>query len=549
MTIQDTASTAGILAELNNRLTSYESTIRELRVKNRDFVNRLRDSQQIRKDLCIKINNLQDEIDKKEKEIKLQRDQNKQLKKRITNLTDLNSNYQSKIEELRSACNKLRTSLKSEYDKEIILEENKLSTSLTNKLTNLTKKKPTKSTDSISENNKLQLEVENTPSIPLSSTLTKFCINQVKPLVASEGDLQFSVEEVKESNSEYIPVSDDPIDRAIATFSNNRKNKVMFSRVKQGIYMYGRLMVEAKLVTKPGIDKNKPLLRIASRGKLYTLTDFVTTHEDEEFANIENTLRKQTGTNESSNLVASPVTNLRTPQQFTSNIVNSSMISPTSSKSAPLNITSTTPFQMQKALKNYDTTTNVPPPYYNNSNSSIPQQSTAGFGVPLQQQSVSSMIPNQHYTYFPTEHQINAYNISYPTTAITDYIPISTPIVLPRQPMISGPIASSPNALPPMIPNTPIIQPNRVIQHPYNVSNTNTTEVDSNVNNINTKSNTTNAINTPALSENINHQYANATSGSISAATIGEWYRQASILSRCNSISTNKESGISKTKN
>ncbi|KAH7646972.1 coiled coil [Cryptosporidium bovis] len=308
MSLQDTTSTAGILAELNNRLTSYESTIRELRSKNRDFVNRLRDSQQIRKDLCIKVNGLQNDLEKKEKELKHQKDQNKQLKKRVTNLNELNSNYQTKIEELKSLCEKLQNSNKNferingveiENDKEINYE-NKNSPTNRNLKNLINFQNQNKSVTGFSDlDDKLVTES-----------------NSNKSLLVKEGDLEFSVEEINDENMKYTPVPDDPIDRAIATFTNSRENKILFTRVKQGTYVYGRLMVEAKLVTKPGVDKNKPLLRIVSRGKLYTLADFVNTHEDEELKNIENSIKNQKNVNLLSSegqtlVVTSPLNNFR----------------------------------------------------------------------------------------------------------------------------------------------------------------------------------------------------------------------------------------------
>ncbi|TRY53280.1 Uncharacterized protein CTYZ_00003816 [Cryptosporidium tyzzeri] len=652
MALQDTASTAGILAELNNRLTSYESTIRELRSKNRDFVNRLRDNQQIRKDLCIKVNSLQNDLEKRDKELKAQKEQNKQLKKRVANLNELNSNYQNKIEQLKSVCEKLRnnaknTELNFSEDLNSLNTENTNISSINNinekrlfKNTNDNNNINCKSTENYNKNASSSSSVLNeTTNINLQSALQS---NQNKSLLVKKGDLKFSVEEINDLNMKYIPVPDDPIDRAIATFTNSRENKILFTRVKQGTYVYGRLMVEAKLVTKPGVDKNKPLLRIVSRGKLYTLADFVNTHENEELNNIEDSIRNQNSNLVSDGqalVVASPLNKFRTTQVLTPSSPIKITASPLQQNSAnsvasatsiqhymqsPLSYTSNRipiidpkhnqGVNLQNYMVNYPNNTHemmlsaqnansiVTPTYYNNINGMHQLSPINHKNASFMQ--LQSIVPQQQFPYYHhlTEssnlnNQFNQ-NLSYHSKSnvpllapppVAEYMPVTTPIIMARQPInalnysnnTSGiqqiptqnisQIGTKSNETKPLSVNnklecniqqeeTEVKDLNSSLSL-YSISNTNQQQYQplesTNIQNTNvvhhSNKNETNSTkdigNYSHLEDDLNLNKNNSltqkspikqTSSpikSVSATTIGEWYRQANIMKRCNSYS------------
>lgn len=653
MALQDTASTAGILAELNNRLTSYESTIRELRSKNRDFVNRLRDSQQIRKDLCIKVNSLQNDLEKRDKELKTQKEQNKQLKKRVTNLNELNSSYQSKIEELKSVCEKLRNAAKNS---ELNISENftSINTENTNSscINNANEKKQVKNTtDQVKDTPK---NLENCSKHDMLNTTGLYDVNdntkalqssQNKSLLVKKGDLKFSIEEINDSNMKYVPVPDDPIDRAIATFTNSRKNKILFTRVKQGTYVYGRLMVEAKLVTKPGIDKNKPLLRIVSRGKLYTLADFVNTHENEELNNIEDSLRNQNSNLVSDGqalVVASPLSQFRTAQvlnpsspikttptlqqnpantmQSTTNIHHfiQSPLSYTSSRPPPvIDSTHNQGVNLQKYMVNYPTNTHeiisiqntnsmVTQTYYN-SMGGMQQLSPINHKNPTYMQ-LPQMVPQHQYPYYHLlgestnlNNQLKQ-NLSYHSKSnasvlappVAEYMPVTTPIIMARQP-INTLNCTNNNNIPqvPIVRNIPqgakvnkskislnnklecFIQEREMqdinnsvpihsvskasqehIQSTESVSLQNKNVIQSQNENIDatpikeisSESHLENDLHINkdnALTQKNVISQSSSPIKSVSASTIGEWYRQANILKRCNSYSCENLSNTS----
>ncbi|KAH8584719.1 coiled coil [Cryptosporidium sp. chipmunk genotype I] len=651
MALQDTASTAGILAELNNRLTSYESTIRELKSKNRDFVNRLRDSQQIRKDLCIKVNSLQNDLEKRDKELKTQKEQNKQLKKRVTNLNELNSNYQNKIEQLKSVCEKLRSNVKN----------NELNSS--EDLTSFNTENTNKSCiNSIHENRLLKnnndnssihckntencgksvtsnsTELSETKNSSIQSALQS---NQNKSLLVKKGDLKFSVEEINDLNMKYIPVPDDPIDRAIATFTNSRENKILFTRVKQGTYVYGRLMVEAKLVTKPGVDKNKPLLRIMSRGKLYTLADFVNTHENEELNNIEDSIRNQNSNLVSDGqalVVASPLNKFRTTQVLTPSSPIKITATPSVQQNPATSVPSTTAIQhfiqsplsytsnripiidpkhnqgvnLQSYMVNYPNNTHemltqntnsiVTPTYYNNING-MRQLSPINHKNSSFMQ-LQSMVPQQQFPYYhhltessSLNNQFNQ-NLSYHSKSntsvlapppVAEYMPVTTPIIMARQPIntlncsnnnsciqqiptqnISQTVTKSNELKPLSVSNklecyiqqeerelkdlnnslslhstSKINQQHLQLSESTNKQNTNPTH-----NQKKNETNSTKEIDNDSgleddlifdkrnlLTQKIAVKQSSSPIKSVSASTIGEWYRQASMMKRCNSYS------------
>ncbi|KAL8448600.1 hypothetical protein Emag_003915 [Eimeria magna] len=74
----------------------------------------------------------------------------------------------------------------------------------------------------------------------------------------------------------YIPTADDSIDSAVALLSNTRINKVLFTRICQGVYLYGHLAVVMHL------DPTGEL-RVSFEGKDYAVKDFIHSYEDEEF--------------------------------------------------------------------------------------------------------------------------------------------------------------------------------------------------------------------------------------------------------------------------
>ncbi|KAJ1611694.1 putative coiled coil protein [Cryptosporidium canis] len=653
MALQDTASTAGILAELNNRLTSYESTIRELRSKNRDFVNRLRDSQQIRKDLCIKVNSLQNDLEKRDKELKAQKEQNKQLKKRVTNLNELNSNYQNKIEELKSLCEKLRNDAKNELNTpDSFVSVNTENANLS--CINVNERRPNKNaSDQIKDNHKSSdnFSKNDTPNstelYEVSDSTQVLQSNQNKSLLVKKGDLKFSIEEINDLNMKYIPVPDDPIDRAIATFTNSRKNKILFTRVKQGTYVYGRLMVEAKLVTKPGVDKNKPLLRIVSRGKLYTLADFVNTHENEELNNIEDSIRNQNSNLVSDGpalVVASPLNQFRSTQvlnpsspikiaptlqqnptntmQSTTNIHHfiQSPLSFTSSRVIPPIIDSkhNQGVNLQKYMVNYPTNTHellptqnansmVTPTYYNNING---MQQLSPISHKNSYMQLPQIVPQHQFPYY---HHIGessglnnqfSQNLSYHTKSnstvlapppVAEYMPVTTPIIMTRQPINALNCTNNSIQQVPIIQNIPqgtktneqkfssvnnklecFIQQDREAKDinnslsPQSISKIpqeHTKQSDSthlnkkNLINEQNKNidvpikeigNETHPENDLALNKDNAHSQNNVINHpsspikSVSASTIGEWYRQANIMKRCNSYSCENLSSTNK---
>ncbi|KAJ1605994.1 putative coiled coil protein [Cryptosporidium canis] len=653
MALQDTASTAGILAELNNRLTSYETTIRELRTKNRDFVNRLRDSQQIRKDLCIKVNSLQNDLEKRDKELKTQKEQNKQLKKRVSNLNELNSNYQNKIEELKSLCDKLRNDAKNELNTpDSFVSVNTENANLS--CINVNEGRPNKNASYQIKDNHKSSESLSKNGIPNSTELYEVSdsaqvlqSNQNKSLLVKKGDLKFSIEEINDLNMKYTPVPDDPIDRAIATFTNSRKNKILFTRVKQGTYVYGRLMVEAKLVTKPGVDKNKPLLRIVSRGKLYTLADFVNTHENEELNNIEDSIRNQNSnlvSDGSALVVASPLNQFRSTQvlnpsspikiaptlqqnptnamQSTTNIHHfiQSPLSFASSRVIPPIIDSkhNQGVNLQKYMVNYPTNTHellptpntnsmVTPTYYNNING---MQQLSPIGHKNSYMQLPQIVPQHQFPYYHhigegsgLNNQFNQ-NLSYHSKSnstvlapppVAEYMPVTTPIIMTRQPINALNCTNNSIQQVPIIQNIPqgtktneqkfsslnnklecfiqqdreapdinnSLSPQSIQKIPQehakqsdstylnkkNLTNEQNKNIDVPIKEIGNETHPENDLdlnkdNTHSQKNVVNH--SSSPIKSVSASTIGEWYRQANIMKRCNSYSCENLSSTNK---
>ncbi|KAL8433457.1 hypothetical protein Efla_001275 [Eimeria flavescens] len=80
---------------------------------------------------------------------------------------------------------------------------------------------------------------------------------------------------VERSNT-YVPTVDDSIDSTVAALSNERINKVLFTRVCQGLYLYGHLAVGMHL--SPTGE-----LRISLDGQDYAAKDFIHKFEDQAF--------------------------------------------------------------------------------------------------------------------------------------------------------------------------------------------------------------------------------------------------------------------------
>ncbi|KAL8273011.1 hypothetical protein Esti_003064 [Eimeria stiedai] len=85
----------------------------------------------------------------------------------------------------------------------------------------------------------------------------------------------------------YVPTADDSIDSAVALLSNTRINKVLFTRICQGVYLYGHLAVVVHL--GPTGE-----LRVSFEGNDYAVKDFIHSFEDEEFRYLA-ARRTQTG--------------------------------------------------------------------------------------------------------------------------------------------------------------------------------------------------------------------------------------------------------------
>ncbi|KAH0475913.1 MAG: hypothetical protein KVP17_001764, partial [Porospora cf. gigantea B] len=81
-------------------------------------------------------------------------------------------------------------------------------------------------------------------------------------------------------HTEYSPVPGDPVDGLVATFSNARTNKIIFTRVKRGVYLFGRLPVK--------MYKNGTALDVDFDNRTYSIEEFVALHEDKEFQALDN---------------------------------------------------------------------------------------------------------------------------------------------------------------------------------------------------------------------------------------------------------------------
>ncbi|XP_026192277.1 uncharacterized protein LOC34620198 [Cyclospora cayetanensis] len=74
----------------------------------------------------------------------------------------------------------------------------------------------------------------------------------------------------------YEPQGDDSVDTAVAALSNARVNKVLFTRLCKGVYLYGHLAVLMRL--SPSGE-----LQVSFEGKDYTAAEFIRSFEEEEF--------------------------------------------------------------------------------------------------------------------------------------------------------------------------------------------------------------------------------------------------------------------------
>ncbi|KEP60914.1 UNVERIFIED_CONTAM: hypothetical protein HHA_321600 [Hammondia hammondi] len=83
----------------------------------------------------------------------------------------------------------------------------------------------------------------------------------------------------------YSPIRTCPVDTALAQFVNQRTNKIIFTRVRPGLYIYGRMPVRVQLGTDPETQARR--LEVVARGRRYTIANFINTFEDSEFAVID----------------------------------------------------------------------------------------------------------------------------------------------------------------------------------------------------------------------------------------------------------------------
>ncbi|KFG28069.1 hypothetical protein TGP89_321600 [Toxoplasma gondii p89] len=90
----------------------------------------------------------------------------------------------------------------------------------------------------------------------------------------------------------YSPIRTCPVDTALAQFVNQRTNKIIFTRVRPGLYIYGRMPVRVQLGTDPETQTRR--LEVVARGRRYTIANFINMFEDSEFAVID-LAHKKTG--------------------------------------------------------------------------------------------------------------------------------------------------------------------------------------------------------------------------------------------------------------
>ncbi|PFH31934.1 hypothetical protein BESB_024260 [Besnoitia besnoiti] len=91
----------------------------------------------------------------------------------------------------------------------------------------------------------------------------------------------------------YVPVRTCPVDVALAAFVNQRINKILFTRVRPGLYLYGRMPVRVQLGTDP--DTHTKRLEIVARGRRYSISNFINMFEDAEFAILDLAHKKAGG--------------------------------------------------------------------------------------------------------------------------------------------------------------------------------------------------------------------------------------------------------------
>ncbi|CDJ44959.1 hypothetical protein, conserved [Eimeria tenella] len=96
--------------------------------------------------------------------------------------------------------------------------------------------------------------------------------DQGAPLGASGPVMRFTVG----PSTGYEHKKDDAVDTAVAALSNARINKVLFTRICKGVYLYGHLAVAMRLSTSGE-------LKVSYEGKDYSAKEFIHNFEEEEF--------------------------------------------------------------------------------------------------------------------------------------------------------------------------------------------------------------------------------------------------------------------------
>nr|CEL64536.1 TPA: hypothetical protein BN1204_004320 [Neospora caninum Liverpool] len=92
----------------------------------------------------------------------------------------------------------------------------------------------------------------------------------------ASGKVQFDVCPVFGS-VRYDPARTCPVDTALANFVNQRTNKIIFTRVRPGVYLYGRMPVRVQLGTEPETQTKR--LEVVARGRRYSIANFINAFE------------------------------------------------------------------------------------------------------------------------------------------------------------------------------------------------------------------------------------------------------------------------------
>ncbi|PHJ15975.1 coiled coil protein [Cystoisospora suis] len=104
-------------------------------------------------------------------------------------------------------------------------------------------------------------------------------------------------------NMRYEAIPSCPIDSALAAFVNQRVNKILFTRVRPGVYLYGRMPVRVQLGTVPETQAKR--LEVVAKGRRYTMANFIKLYEESEFLALDQAHKTGGTTMELSNLPGS----------------------------------------------------------------------------------------------------------------------------------------------------------------------------------------------------------------------------------------------------